>query len=344
MYGLIAMAAASAYGAYKQNKAQKEAGGAGAKATEQMISDVTNGGWNGYNAADIFGSRVAPAEFQNRAYNPLDYASVQGDTIAGNRANLPSILGLTDAINGALRNDSSMRIEQFAPGFGDNLKTMTNAAKSLVAGRLPYEDVMDIVSNRQGLGNTLGTAGTFGNATLKDLGMSRLQAMQTGSEMMSRIGNLVDAVDPIGQRSRPQDWTLAPTQTVPLKQADNQFAASYDQMERILAQQSEQNANVLNAAPDPAGRGLFGAQYAANTGTQLGGMGMAGGGFDWSGLISGIYGAYRQNQLNGGGGGTGGSGTQQRYNPDSDWSWSNTPPDGWENPNYSGTQQAPFSY
>lgn len=341
-YAAIAVAAGTAIAGVASSSAQRRDQKQRQGNVSNILNGLSNGGWNGYSAADIFGSRVAPAEFQNRAYNPLDYASVQGDTIAGNRANLPSILGLTDAINGALRNDSSMRIEQFAPGFGDNLKTMTNAAKSLVAGRLPYEDVMDIVSNRQGLGNTLGTAGTFGNATLKDLGLSRLQAMQTGSEMMSRIGNLVEAVDPIGQRSRPQDWTLAPTQTVPLKQADNQFAASYDQMERILAQQSEQNANVLNAAPDPAGRGLFGAEYAMNTGTPFGGA--TGGGFDWSGLISGIYGAYRQSQLNGGGsGGTGGGGTQQRYNPDSDWSWNsganNTPPNGWENPN-----AAPFSY
>jgi hypothetical protein len=186
------------------------------------------------------------------------------------------------------------------------------------------------------MGNTLGTAGTFTNATLKDLGISQLQAQQTGAEMMSRIGNLVESVDPINQRSRPQDWTLAPTQTVPLKQQDTQFGASYDQMERILKQQSEQNANVLNAAPDPAGRGLFGAQFTMKTGTPLGGTGAAGGGgsFDWSSLVSGIYGAYRNSQQGGANPYGGGTDTTQRFNPDS-YS-SSVPPDGWESTGYAG--------
>ena len=311
---------------------------------QQMLDDLRKGDWNGYNASDVFGSKVEPALFRNAPYNPIDYGEVQGKTIADNRSNLPNILGLTADINNALRADSAFRIEQFAPGFGDNLRTMTNSAKALLGGRLPYSDVMDIVSNRQQLGNTLGTAGTFTNATLKDLGLSQLQAQQTGAEMMSRITNLVESVDPIGQRSRPQDWTLAPQQTVPLKQADTQFGASYDQMERILAQQSEQNANVLNAAPDPAGRGLFGAQFTMKTGTPFGGTGAsAAGSFDWSGLVSGIYGAYRNSQTGATNPyGTGGDSTQ-RYNPDSEWGNSygaQVPADGWESPSYDATTGA----
>lgn len=323
------------------------------KAAEQKTGDVSNligsltdgGSWNGYNAADVFGNRVAPAEFQNAPYAPIDYGAVQGKTIADNRSNLPNILGLTADINNALRADSTFRIEQFAPGFGDNLRTMTNSAKALLGGRLPYSDVMDIVSNRQQLGNTLGTAGTFTNATLKDLGLSQLQAQQTGAEMMSRITNLVESVDPIGQRSRPQDWTLSPQQTVPLKQADTQFGASYDQMERILKQQSEQNANVLNAAPDPAGRGLFGAQFAAQTGTPFGGTGAGGAGssFDWGSLVSGIYGAYRNSQTGAANPYGAGGGSAQRYNPDSEWGNSygaEVPADGWESPSYDATTGA----
>jgi hypothetical protein len=196
---------------------------------------------------------------------------------------------------------------------------MSSSSKALLGGQLPYSDVLDIVGNRQELGNTLGTAGTYTGATLKDLGLSRLQAQQTGSEMMSRIGNLVESIDPISQRSRPQDWTLAPQQTVPLAQQDAQFGASFGQMERILAQQSEQNANVLNAAADPAARGIFGAEFALKTGTPIGGA--AAGGTDWGALIGGLYQAYQgyqkgQNQAGGAYGGSAATG-QQRYNPDS---------------------------
>ncbi len=274
-------------------------------------------GWGDYSASDIFGSKVKPALFENAEYQPIDYGQVQGKTIGDNAANLPAIESLVGSINDSLRGDSTLRIEQFAPGFLDNLKILTDSSRALSSGQLPYSDVLDIVSNRQELGNTLGTAGTFGNATLKDLGLSRLSAMQTGSEMMARIANLTESIDPIGQRSRPQDFTLLPSQTVPLKQQDTQFGASYDQMERILAQQSEQNANLLNAAADPAARGIFGAEFAAKTGTPMGGGSSAGGGTDWAGLIGSLYGGYRQSQQGGGGYNpyqVAGSG--QRYNPD----------------------------
>mgnify|MGYP003441746832 CR=1 FL=1 len=286
---------------------------------QTMLDDLRRGDWNGYNASAIFGDKVKPALFENAPYEPIDYGDVQGKTVSDNRENMPNILGLTADINNALRADSAFRIEQFAPGFGDNLRTMTNSAKALLGGRLPYSDVMDIISDRQAAGNNIGTAGTFTNATLKDLGLSQLQAQQTGSEMMSRIGNLVESVDPIGQRSRPQDWTLAPNQTVPLKQQDTQFGASYDQMERILAQQSEQNANVLNSAPDPAGRGLFGAQFAVNTGTPYGGTSAASS-VDWGSPISGIYGAYRNSQQGAPNPYSAGGNTQGRFVPDSNWS------------------------
>lgn len=287
---------------------------------QNLLNSLSNGGdFNGYNASDIFGSKVQPALFQNAPYTPIDYGQVQAKTIADNQQNLPAATALTGQINDALRADSALRIGKWAPGFTDNLRSMSSSAKALLGGQLPYQDVLDIVSNRQELGNQLGTAGTYTGATLKDLGLSQLSALQTGSEMMSRIGNLVESIDPIAQRSRPQDWTLSPQQTVPLKQQDTQFGASYDQMERILAQQSAQNANVLNAAPDPAGRGLFGAEYTLKTGTPLGGA-SGSGGMDWGSLVSGLYQAYQGYQKGQNGAGGGYAATQQsgdRFNPDS---------------------------
>lgn len=338
LIGALAGAASSASESKKKEDRAKD--------TVAGVKDLSDGDWNGYSAADIFGSKTQPALFENGQYNPIDYTGVQGDTIRGNTTNLPDIVGLTSGINQALRDDSALRIEQFAPGFGGNLRTMTDAAKSLLGGRLPYSDVLDIVSGRQEFGNTIGTAGTFTNATLKDLGISQLQAVQTGSEMMSRITNLVESIDPVGQRSRPQDWTLSPSQTVPLRQQDNQFAASFDQMERILAQQSEQNANVLNSAPDPAARGTFSADFTARTGTPLESSALSS--INWGSLIQDMYSGYRYSQQNQGGStySSGGGQAAQRYNPDSEWSWNTTtqyPPDGWESPNYNPSE-APYSY
>ena len=338
LIGALAGAASSASEASSKNKQ--------ARNVVAGVNDLADGDWNGYSAADIFGSKVQPALFESGQYNPIDYTGVQGDTVRGNTSNLPDIVGLTTGINQALRDDSALRIERFAPGFGGNLRTMSDAAKSLLGGRLPYSDVLDIVSGRQEFGNTIGTAGTFTNATLKDLGVSQLQAIQTGSEMMSRITNLVESVDPVGQRSRPQDWTLSPSQTVPLRQQDNQFSASFDQMERILAQQSEQNANVLNAAPDPAARGTFSADFTARTGSPLETSALTA--VDWGGLIKDMYSGYRYAQQNQGSNpySNGGGQAAQRYNPDSEWSWNTTsdyPPEGWESPSYNPSE-APYSY
>lgn len=311
--------AGTAYGAYStsQNNKRAKAAAAGGGDVSGLIDD--------YDASAVFGTKPKAAEFVNKAYNPVDYGEVQNKTINDNLGSLPDILKLITQINSINRADSALRVETFAPGFGQNLRTMTDSARALVGGQLPYQDVLDIVSDRQELGNTLGTAGTYGAATLKDFGLSRLQAMQTGAEMMSRIGNLIESIDPVASRSRAQDFTLSPTQTVPLAQADAQFGASYDQMERILKQQSEQNKYLLEAAPDPAERGMFGAEFAARTGQPVDAAGGGGGwasSVNWGQLASQIYGAYRSTQTGSGGTTQQAPATTERYNPDSNWGYS----------------------
>jgi len=270
----------SIYNSSKQNAAAEDA----ASAQRSML--------DGADGRAIFGSVPEAAMFETKPYVPINYGQVQLNTVNDNLTALPKINDLTAQLNQSLRADSGLRIEQFAPGFQANLKTLTNAAGSLVNGQLPYSDVMDIVANRGELAGSLGTPGTATNATLKDLGLSRLSAMQSGADMMTRIGNLVEQIDPISQRSRAVDWTLNPSQTVPLAQADAQFGASYDQMERSLVQQSEQNANNLAAMADPAAAGMFGAQMQLAGGAPYGGGGANIGGQVLNGLGSALN-AYR---------------------------------------------------
>ena len=264
--GVGVSAIGTGYSIYSSNKQSNAA--EDAQARQQSMLDGADG-------RAIFGSVPEAALFETKPYVPINYGQVQATTINDNITALPKIDELTSALNASLRADSGLRIENFAPGFQANLKTLTNAAGSLVNGRLPYSDVMDIVANRGELAGSLGTPGTATNATLKDLGLSRLSAMQSGADMMTRIGNLVEQIDPISQRSRAVDWTLNPSQTVPLAQADAQFGATYDQMERSLSQQSEQNANNLAAMADPAAAGMFAANMQLAGGAPYGSGGGA---------------------------------------------------------------------
>ncbi len=264
--GVGVSAIGTGYSIYSSNQQSNAA--EDAQARQQSMLDGADG-------RAIFGSVPEAALFETKPYVPINYGQVQATTINDNITALPKIDELTSALNASLRADSGLRIENFAPGFQANLKTLTNAAGSLVNGRLPYSDVMDIVANRGELAGSLGTPGTATNATLKDLGLSRLSAMQSGADMMTRIGNLVEQIDPISQRSRAVDWTLNPSQTVPLAQADAQFGATYDQMERSLSQQSEQNANNLAAMADPAAAGMFAANMQLAGGAPYGSGGGA---------------------------------------------------------------------
>jgi len=283
-------AGASLYNGSQQRKQQRKQAQAAQSANDAQARQRSM--LDGADGRAIFGSVPEAALFKTKPYVPINYGQVQATTINDNITALPKIDELTSALNASLRADSGLRIENFAPGFQANLKTLTNAAGSLVNGRLPYSDVMDIVANRGELAGSLGTPGTATNATLKDLGLSRLSAMQSGSDMMTRIGNLVEQIDPISQRSRAVDWTLNPSQTVPLAQADAQFGATYDQMERILSQQSEQNANNLAAMADPAAAGMFAANMQLAGGAPYGGGGANIGGQVLNGLGSALN-AYR---------------------------------------------------
>ena len=149
----------------------------------QSANDAQQSMLDGADGRAIFGSVPEAALFETKPYVPINYGQVQATTINDNITALPKIDELTSALNASLRADSGLRIENFAPGFQANLKTLTNAAGSLVNGRLPYSDVMDIVANRGELAGSLGTPGTATNATLKDLGLSRLSAMQSGADM-----------------------------------------------------------------------------------------------------------------------------------------------------------------
>lgn len=210
-------------------------------------------------------------------YEPIDFGEHQIDTIMGNYDALPYIEGLTKKTNNLITDESMRRAKRLIPGYKSSMKTLGNATGSLLNGQIPYEDALGIVSDRAELANGLGIPGTSTNATLKDLGISRLGALNQGAGLLGNMVSMAEQISPRGGYANPQSMMLQPSQTLPLAMQQAQ-----------LEQQSGQNVNNLGAlaasdltpGPNPVasiGAGLSGIGGAIGTygATQPG----AGGGY-----------------------------------------------------------------
>jgi len=270
--------------------------------------------------SSIFGGQPEAASFTPIKYEPIDYGDQQIDTLKENAAAFPDIKALLDLINQENTSQGIGRIESLSPGFMEGVGSMQDVAASLLRGELPFEDVLDVVRDGQNLRSTLGTPGTHGPATLRDLGLTRMGAYQSGSEFMARIANLAEQVNPVGRQSYSQDWTLAPAQTVPLKQQDAQFDADFQLQNEIYRYNAEQNALNAKNSPNPVASGLFDLAL-TGIGSLFGGGGGGGGGS--AGISQPGTLAAPASAGGGGYGSAGGAGGYPQlasyFNPDSQW-------------------------
>lgn len=168
---------------------------------------------------------------------------------------------LADLTNQANAGLSLNRLEAFSPGLGGSFSNLGAVTRDLTAGRLPFEDVLDIVSDRQELSGALGTPGGSTNATLADLGLSRLDAITQGSNMFNSLVNTANSLAP---QSNAGDFFLSTQQRL-----------SAEQTQRAREQAAAQSAAFINASPDPAAAGLFDADTAAALATVNGALGNA---------------------------------------------------------------------
>ena len=191
-------------------------------------------------ASAIFGSRPEAV-----LYEPVDLTDSLLQTIAGNRAALPGATALTGGINRALTDQALERINRLYPNYAQTASNVGSAAEALSRGELPFEDVMDIVSNRSSLAASLGTPGGSRPATLRDLGLSRLEAINAGNSLFQQMVQSASEIDPITRHSSPQTFMLDPA---------TRLTADITQAENVQA--SGQSAANIAAMPDPVARGL----------------------------------------------------------------------------------------
>lgn len=252
--GLIGAAGVGAAGASAgQKKAEKGRTQALEDAYKRlgMLNESAMSGsfMGGFGLEEIFGS---VPEWE--PYNMVDLSQSQLDTIAGNLAAFPSASQLSTTTNNFQINEDLKRIRRLIPEYDKNINRLGGVTRDLLLGRLPYGDVLDITSNRSELAASLGTPGGSSKASLRDLGLSQMQAVNNGASLFQQMMGIAEAVNPQSTRMRPQQMYFQP-----------QERAQLDIQQAMLDQQSRQSGANLAAMPDPAAAALFNQQVGMAT-------------------------------------------------------------------------------
>lgn len=276
-------------------------------------------------------------------YKPVDFSGEQLATIQQNIHNLNAANDLSKWTNADITQNDITRASTLIPGYKQLMQQLGADAAPLLKGELPYEDVLGIVGNRANQVGGINIAGTAGPATARDLGISRLDAINQGKGLMQSMVQTAEQVSPVGRQVTPAQSFVSPLDRIRLAMEQNQ-----------TIQQSDQNKYNIEASVSPTqyaqqilGLGLAGQDTRTNwenvvaTGlggitSGLGGMGGGGGGAPAAGgggggnFLSGLSGLF-------GGGGTAPAGGQNLFIPASTY---NT----WRPGPQSGTQYMPSSY
>lgn len=239
--GGAAIGAGGAYlGGRSANKGREKAFG-GARS---YLESLRNRGSDFLTAA--FGDSLNPEEF---LYNPIDLTQSQLDTIQGNLKALPSARKLVDRVNPRIWGNDQKRIRAIMPGFDSARDSYLGTMRSLQDGKLPFSDAADIVAGRAGASGVLSTPGGARNATLRDLGLSRMDAMREGQSLFGQFVNIAQQISPVEHQMRPQQMFFTP-----------QERAQMDIQQAQLEMTGRSQAELARAMPDPAQNALVNAE------------------------------------------------------------------------------------
>ncbi len=194
-----------------------------------------------FGLSDIFGSRP-------RVIDPVNVGRVVGQNVRQvTERGAPAAIDIAGTISDDVLQRNLRRARTLQPNFDTLTGQIGSVTEDLLFGRLPFSDVLDIVSDRQSLSATLGTPGGAAPATLKDLGLSRLDAITQGFNMFSSFQDtLARSVSPISRFEE----TLGVLPFTSL--TANQRVAG-----ELAAQVQAQNAEIIRASADPAAAQLF---------------------------------------------------------------------------------------
>jgi len=242
--GAIGGAAISANSANKQSKAAMAAREAAYNRARDYVSGLAGMGseW----LANAFGDKLNPEAF---LYHKVDLTQSQLDTIKGNLKAVKPATKLANRVNEGIWNNDLNRIRTLMPQFDKSRDSYIGTTRMLQEGKLPFSDVMDITSATSSSAASSGIPGGSRNATLKDLGLARLDAMEKGNSMFAQFMQVAQQISPVEHQMRPQQMMFTP-----------QERASMDIEQAALEQQGMASAEMARAMPDPAQNALVNAQ------------------------------------------------------------------------------------
>lgn len=193
-----------------------------------------------------FGDSLNPEAF---LYEKVDLTQSQLDTISGNLKAFPSADKLVDRVNPEIWKNDQARIRNLMPGYDAAKDSYLGTMRNLQEGELPFSDVADIVAGRAGASGVLNTPGGARNATLRDLGLSRMDAMREGNSMFGQFVNISQQISPVEHQMRPQQMFFTP-----------QERAQMDIQQAELDMMGRSQAELARAMPDPAQNALINAE------------------------------------------------------------------------------------
>lgn len=212
--GTVISAATTAYSVNQQKKAQKKAQQA---------------------AGQLPASAPQAAE-----YKPVELNQEQINAITANRDALPYIRQLMSRSNNFLTADALRRARKLIPNYDLSMRNLGAAAGALTGGQLPLDELEKIIGSRAENSSGINIPGLAGPATLKDLGLSSLDAINQGSGLLGKMVSMAETISPRGGYMKPQDMMLSPQERIRLEME-----------QRGLVQQSDQNAYNLEATASP---------------------------------------------------------------------------------------------
>lgn len=242
-WGFVIAAAISAAGAYAQSSQQQKGQKKAFAARKGVLDGLTR-----KQQEAIFGTKVDLPD-----YIPVDLTQSQLDTVRGNLKTFEPAKQLAEKVTDANVQIDLDRARSILPNYDEIVGSIGRNAEALAGGQLPYDDVLDIVSNRGQLSGRLGLSGSgmATNATLRDLGISRLDAMNQGQNMFqSFMSTAAQAISPLSRAGDVRESFLTPAQR-----------AQFDIQQRIHQYQADALQAQAEAMPDPAASQLFMAEY-----------------------------------------------------------------------------------
>jgi len=175
-------------------------------------------------------------------YEAVDDSAAQIATINDNLKAIPEARRQVEAVNRLTENNDITRMIALDPRFLKNINLEGNQISDLLAGKLPLDDIVEVVTDVAESAAMLGRIGNVKGSTMRNIGVSRLRAQALGRQASERLAAKLNRdVSPIGRQTTMVDLLQTPAQRMSLALTQNQ-----------LLQQSLQNAANADAAGDPA--------------------------------------------------------------------------------------------